>query len=114
MNSSLLQQAWNEAALWQMIAAPLAGAVVGAVYFYSMRWSINHLDSFKHKLAMYSLAALARIVLFFGVMILIGGRNIAVILLYLVVFFLARMVILGLEKNSFGGSGNSGAGKDGI
>ena len=36
--------------------------------------------------------------LFFGVLILIGHRNVAVILLYVISFFVTKIVIIGIEK----------------
>ena len=34
---SYLWQMWRQMALWQMLAAPLCGALVGVVYFQSLR-----------------------------------------------------------------------------
>ena len=95
---SYLWQMWRQMALWQMLAAPLCGALVGVVYFQSLRWSLNHLSAVKHKVRLFASVALLRILLFFGVLVLIAQRNPAVVLMYVLVFFVTKMVIVVHEK----------------
>lgn len=93
-------QMWNEAELWRLITAFVFGVVVGFIYFYSLRWSINHLNETKHRFGMFGLLALCRIVLFFAVLIMISKRNVVIILIYLLAFFLTKIVIVGIEKGN--------------
>ncbi|MBQ7632501.1 MAG: hypothetical protein IJS88_00095 [Alphaproteobacteria bacterium] len=101
MNSGYLELMWQNAEEWRLIAALLSGVVVGLIYFYSLRWSINHYGKLEHKVRLYAVVALCRITLFFGVLILIGHRNIAVILLYVLAFFLTKVGIIWVEKNRY-------------
>ena len=80
------QTAWQNAPLWRIIFAFFCGLAVGFVYFQSMRWSINHLDNFKHKIRMFALMAFLRIVMFLGVMIMVCERNLVLILVYVLKF----------------------------
>lgn len=100
MNSGFWTQMWNDAETWRLIMAVFCGMVVGIIYFYSLRWSINHLSETKHRIGLFGLTALFRIVLFFAVLVLIGHHNIAVIMLYLLAFFLTKVVIVGIEKGN--------------
>ncbi len=95
---SYLMQMWRQMALWQMFAAPLCGALVGVVYFQSLRWSLNHLSVVTHKVRLFASVALLRILLFFGVLVLIAQHNPAVVLLYVLVFFITKMLIMAREK----------------
>lgn len=95
---SYLIQMWRQMALWQMLAAPLCGALVGVVYFQSLRWSLNHLSAVKHKVRLFASVALLRILLFFGVLVLIAQHNPAAVLLYVLVFFITKMLIMVREK----------------
>ena len=101
MNSGYLEQMWQQAEEWRLIIAFLGGIIVGLVYFYSLRWSINHYGELEHKFKIYALTALCRIALFFGVLVLIGHRNIVVILLYILAFFLTKIAIIWLEKRKY-------------
>lgn len=101
MNDSFLELMWRQAENWQMFLAVVCGTAVGLIYFYSLRWSINHLSELKHKLKFFALTALCRMALFFGVLILIGRHNVAVILLYVAAFFLTKVLIVWFEKAHF-------------
>lgn len=98
MNGSFLELMWQQAENWRLITAVICGVIVGIIYFYSLRWSVNHLSELKHKLKIFALTALCRMALFFGVLILIGHRNVAVILLYVISFFITKVVIIWIEK----------------
>lgn len=101
MGSGNLEQMWQQAEEWRLVAAFISGFIVGLIYFYSLRWSINHPGELKHKFKVYGLVALCRIALFFGVLVLIGHRNIAVILLYILAFFLTKVGIIWFEKKRY-------------
>ena len=101
MGSGYLEQMWQQAECWQLLIAFVSGFLVGLIYFYSLRWSINHPGELKHKFKVYALVALARIALFFGVLILIGHRNIAVVLLYILAFFLTKVGVIWIEKKRY-------------
>ncbi len=101
MSSGYLEQMWQQAEEWRLIAAFVGGILVGLIYFYSLRWSINHGGELTHKFKIYAVVALLRMALFFGVLILIGHRNIAVILLYILAFFLTKVAIIGIEKRRY-------------
>jgi hypothetical protein len=101
MNGSFLELMWNQAESWRIAAAIIGGIVVGIIYFYSLRWSVNHLSELKHKLKIFALTALCRMALFFGVLILIGHRNVAVISLYVIAFFITKVIIMWFEKARF-------------
>jgi len=68
----------------------------------SLRWSVNHWTDYKHKYAVYTLTALARISLFFGVLALVAHRNAIIVIIYLVAFLLTRFIFLMAEKKNFG------------
>ena len=101
MNGSFLRLMWQQAEDWRLVLAVLCGIAVGIVYFYSLRWSVNHLSELKHKLKIFALTALCRMALFFGVLFLIGHRNVAVISLYVIAFFITKVVIIWFEKARF-------------
>ena len=101
MNGSFLEQMWQQAESWRLVVAVLSGIIVGIIYFYSLRWSVNHLSELKHKLKIFALTALCRMALFFGVLMLIGHHNVAVISLYVIAFFITKVVIIGIEKSRF-------------
>ena len=90
--------AWNEAPLWRLIFAFFCGIAVGLAYFQSMRWSINHLDDFKHKIRMFALMAFLRIAMFLGVLMLVCERNLVLILIYILSFFITKMFIVAVAK----------------
>lgn len=95
---SYLMQMWRQMAIWQLWAAPLCGALVGVVYFQSLRWSLNHLSATKNKIRLFASVALLRILLFFGVLVLIAQHNPVVVFLYVLVFFVTKMIIVVREK----------------
>ncbi|MBQ8481930.1 MAG: hypothetical protein IJ532_05300 [Alphaproteobacteria bacterium] len=99
MNGNFLELMWQQAEDWRLISAAVCGVIVGIIYFYSLRWSVNHLSELKHKLKIFALTALCRMALFFGVLFLIGHRNVAVISLYVIAFFITKVVIIWLEKS---------------
>ena len=101
MNGSFLELMGQQAENWRLVAAVVSGIIVGIIYFYSLRWSVNHLSELKHKLKIFALTALCRMALFFGVLILIGHRNVAVISLYVIAFFITKVVIIWFEKSRF-------------
>lgn len=101
MNGSFLELMWQQAENWRLAVAVLSGIIVGIIYFYSLRWSVNHLSELKHKLKIFALTALCRMALFFGVLMLIGHRNVAVISLYVIAFFFTKVVIIWIEKSRF-------------
>ena len=92
------ETAWQNAPLWRMIFAFFCGIAVGLAYFQSMRWSINHLDEFKHKIRMFALMAFLRILMFLGVLILVCERNLILILIYIISFFITKMFVVALVK----------------
>lgn len=101
MGSEYFELMWQQAEEWRLVAAFVSGLLVGIIYFYSLRWSIERSGELAHKFKVYALVALCRIALFFGVLILIGHRNIAVILLYILAFFLTKIVIIWYEKKRY-------------
>lgn len=101
MNGSFLELMWQQAENWRLVVAVLSGIIVGMIYFYSLRWSVNHLSELKHKLKIFAFTALCRMALFFGVLMLIGHRNVAVISLYVIAFFFTKVVIIWIEKSRF-------------
>ena len=96
---SYLMQMWQQIALWQLWTAPICGVIVGAIYFQSLRWSFNHLGDTKHKIRFFASVAVLRILVFFGVMVLIAQRNPVVVLLYVLAFFITKMLIVIREKS---------------
>ncbi|MBR6356247.1 MAG: ATP synthase subunit I [Alphaproteobacteria bacterium] len=101
MNSGSLELMWQQAENWRLIAAAICGIIVGVIYFYCLRWTVNKMSETSHKFRLFGLTALFRIGLFFGVLVLIGHRNVAVILLYVVAFFFTKAAIIWKEKNNF-------------
>ena len=101
MNNGSLELMWQQAENWRLIAAAICGIIVGLIYFYSLRWTVNHMSETSHKFRLFGLTALFRIALFFGVLMAIGHRNVAVILLYVLAFFLTKVMIIWLEKGKF-------------
>lgn len=90
--------AWESAPLWRMFFSLFCGFSVGFVYFQSMRWSINHLDEFKHKIRMFAIMAFLRISMFLGVLVLVCERNLVLILIYVISFFITKMVVVAIAK----------------
>ncbi len=90
--------AWESAPLWRMIFAFFCGISVGFAYFQSMRWSINHLGKFKHKIRIFALMAFLRIAMFLGVLTLVCERNLVLILIYIIAFFITKMIVVGITK----------------
>ena len=111
IDTTLWQLWWNDAALWRLLLAAVAGGAVGAVYFKSLRWSVNRLNGSKKRAAQFAGVALARIALFFAVLILVAHKNMVLLLVYLGVFFITKMVIMWIEKHRFlqsdGGGGHA-------
>lgn len=101
MNNILLLELWKQAGTTQLVIVAISGLIVGAVYFGSMRWSIAHLAQTNHKIALYTGVALLRIILFFGVLVMVADRNIAVILVYLLAFFISRMLAIAIDRKHF-------------
>lgn len=101
MNNGTLELMWQQAENWRLVVAAICGVIVGIIYFYSLRWTVNRMGETSHKFRLFGLTALCRIALFFGVLVLIGHRNVAVILLYVVAFFLTKVVIIWKEKGYF-------------
>ena len=99
MNSeSYMAQMWQQAETWQITAAVLGGLLVGIIYFQSLRWSLNHLSETKHKIRFFASVAVFRILLFFGVIVLIAQGNPVVVLLYVLAFFITKMLNVIREK----------------
>lgn len=92
------QVAWDNAPFWRMCFAFFCGIAVGFAYFQCLRWSITHLNDFKHKIRMFAFMAFLRITMFLGVMILVCERNLVLILIYLIAFFITKMVVVGVTK----------------
>lgn len=101
MTDGFLELMWQQAENWRLVAAAVCGVIVGIIYFYSMHWSINRMGELSHKMKFFAVTSLLRISLFFGVLVLIGHRNVAVILLYVLAFFLTKLVIIWLEKKKY-------------
>jgi len=104
MNSEVWNLMLQESGNWHLLAALVCGVVVGIVYFNMLRWSITHMSNRKHKFAFFAIVALCRIAIFFGVLILLAGKNkdIAAIVLYVVAFFISKVVIVWREKKKHG------------
>ena len=100
--SDIWEIAWQNAPLWRMFFALFCGIAVGIAYFQSMRWSINHLDDFKHKVRMFALTAILRIATFLGVLVLVCERNLVLILIYIVSFFITKMFVVAITKGLIG------------
>ncbi len=99
MNSTYLWTImWQQTEVWRIIAALLSGIIVGAIYFQSLRWSVNRLHTFKHKWTVFGGVALLRIALFFGTMILVARKNIILIIVYLLAFFITKIIVMWREK----------------
>ena len=96
--SGYLSVMWNNMETWQLLAAIVCGILVGFIYFQSLRWSVNRLSESKHKVRMFASVALCRILLFFGVMVLIAQRNVVVILIYVLCFYFTKVAIIAFEK----------------
>lgn len=96
--NDILHYLFSESSLWRMIVAAICGAGVGMIYFESLRWSIKKLNTSKHRISMFASVAICRIALFFGVLILVGHRQISLILIYLVAFFLMKILVIWVEK----------------
>ncbi len=111
IDTTLWQLWWNDAALWRLLLAAVAGGAVGAVYFKSLRWSVNRLNGSKKRAAQFAGVALARIALFFVVLVMVAHKNMVLLLVYLGVFFITKMVIMWIEKHRFlqsdGGGGHA-------
>ena len=60
---------------------------------------MNHLGDTKHKIRLFAGVALLRILLFFGVLVLIAQHNPVVVLLYVLAFFVTKMLIVVREKS---------------
>lgn len=101
MSNGSLELVWQQAEIWRLVAAVISGIIVGIIYFYCLKWTVNKMSETSHKFRLFGLTALFRIALFFGVLVLIGHRNVAVILLYVVAFFLTKAAIIWKEKGSF-------------
>ncbi|MBR1825914.1 MAG: ATP synthase subunit I [Alphaproteobacteria bacterium] len=101
MSNGSLELMWQQAENWRLITAAICGIIVGIIYFYSLRWTVNKMSETSHKFRLFGLTALCRIALFFGVLVLIGHRNVAVILLYIGTFFLTKVAIIWKEKGKF-------------
>ncbi len=101
MSNGSLELMWQQAENWRLVAAVLCGVIVGAIYFYCLRWTVNKMSETSHKFRLFGLTALFRIALFFGVLVLVGHRNVAVILLYVVAFFFTKAAIIWKEKGKF-------------
>lgn len=101
MTDGYLGLMWQQAENWRLAIAIISGVVVGLIYFYTMRWSINRVGELAHKMKFFALTALFRIALFFGVLVLISHRNVAVILLYVLAFFLTKVGIIWFEKRKY-------------
>ena len=100
MNSiNMWQQMWEQAEYWRLGLAMLSGIFVGIIYFESLRWSVNRIHTFKHKWSVFSGIALLRIALFFSVLVLVAGKNILLLLIYLGAFFITKLFIIWYEKH---------------
>ncbi len=93
------QTALENAEIWRMTAALVLGIVVGWAYFSILRLSIQKLSESKHKVRMFAGWALLRILMFFGGLVLIANRNVVVILIYLVSFFITKTVVIGRVRH---------------
>ena len=92
---------WSDVELWRWILAFLSGIGVGLIYFWSLKWSIYRLGDCKHRISLFAAIALLRILLFLGVMIWIANHNIAVVIVYVISFFITKMVFMGVTKKTF-------------
>lgn len=90
---------WQQADIWRILLALISGIVVGFIYFQSLRWSVNRIHTFKHKWTVFGAVALFRIALFFTVLVLVAGKNIALLVIYLLAFFFTKILIIWHEKH---------------
>lgn len=90
---------WQQADIWRILFALISGVVVGFIYFQSLRWSVNRIHTFKHKWTVFGVVALFRIALFFTVLVLVAGKNIALLVIYLLAFFFTKIIIIWQEKH---------------
>ena len=63
MTDGFLELMWQQAENWRLVAAAVCGVIVGIIYFYSMRWSINRMGELAHKMKFFAVTALLRIAL---------------------------------------------------
>ena len=92
---------WKDVELWRWLLAFVSGVGVGMIYFESLKWSISKLGNCKHRISLFAGVALCRILLFLGVMVLIANHNIAVVIVYVVSFFITKMIFITLTKKAF-------------
>ena len=92
--------AWRDIELWRWIVALACGVGVGIVYFGSLKWSIRKMGTCKRRLSLFTSVALCRIILFLGVMVLIANHNVAVVVVYVLSFFITKMIFIAITKKT--------------
>ncbi|MBP5353325.1 MAG: hypothetical protein J6Y91_06160 [Alphaproteobacteria bacterium] len=101
MNALSLTELWQQTEMMHLAIAAVSGLLVGAAYFGSLRWSIDHMAQSKHKIAVYAGLAVLRIMLFFGILIAIAGDDLTLIAVYVVAFLVMRMAAFALDRKHF-------------
>lgn len=101
MNSfSYIITMFEQAGYQKLLLAGIIGAVVSFVYLSLLKFSINILEKNKNKIVLFAGLMLVRWVLFFGILLLIADKNIAIILIYVVTFVVVKKFILMFEKRN--------------
>ncbi len=102
-DSQLWQIMWQQAGVGRFILALVCGVIVSVIYFMSLQWSVNRLGNEKarHRIKLFAGAAVLRIALFFGVLVLVAQKNILLIALYVVAFFVTKFFILWRAKKQW-------------
>ena len=102
-DSQLWQIMWQQAGVWRSILALVCGVVVSVIYFMSLHWSVKRLNNNKarHRIKLFAGAAVLRIALFFGVLVLVAQKNILLIAVYVVAFFITKFFILWRAKKQW-------------
>lgn len=99
MNSfSFIISMFEQAGYYRLLLAGVLGAVVCYIYLFILKFSVNILNKSKHKVFLFISLVLVRFALFFGILMLIANKNIAIILVYFVAFMITKKVVLITEK----------------
>ena len=102
-DSQLWQMMWQQAGIGHFVLALICGVIVSIIYFMSLKWSINRLNNNKarHRIKLFAGAAVLRIALFFGVLVLVAQKNILLIAAYVTAFFITKFFILWRAKKQW-------------
>ena len=102
-DSQLWQIMLQQAGVGRFVLALVCGVIVSVIYFMSLQWSVNRLGNNKvrHRIKLFAGAAVLRIALFFGVLVLVAQKNILLIAVYVVAFFVTKFFILWRAKKQW-------------